>query len=255
MSDLIKLRSVTKTYGNLTALDNVSMSLSDSSPSMTAVAGESGSGKTTLARMMLGFVSPDKGEILYRDKDVATMSATEKREFRREVQPIFQDPFDVFNPFYRIDHVLTTPVKRYRLADTKAGAQALIEDALSRVGLRPQDTLGRFPHELSGGQRQRIMVARAILVKPRLIVADEPVSMVDASLRATILDELRMLNKDLGISIIYITHDLTTAYQICDNIVILYQGAVAEAGSAWGLGEAPHTGCRAAEWSVCRSPG
>jgi peptide/nickel transport system ATP-binding protein len=107
----------------------------------------------------------------------------------------------------------------------------LVEDALRRVGLRPQDTLGRFPHELSGGQRQRIMVARAVLLRPKLIMADEPVSMVDASLRATILDELRTLNRDLGISIVYITHDLTTAYQICDNIVILYRGTVAEAGS------------------------
>ncbi len=120
---------------------------------------------------------------------------------------MFQDPFDVFNPFYRIDHVLTTPVRRYGLAHSDAEARQLIEEALSRVGLRPQDTLGRFPHELSGGQRQRVMVARAVLLKPRLIVADEPVSMVDASLRATILDELRTLNRDLDISIVYITHD------------------------------------------------
>jgi peptide/nickel transport system ATP-binding protein len=147
------------------------------------------------------------------------------------MQPVFQDPFEVFNPFYRIDNVLTTPVKRFGLADTEAKAQALIEDALKRVGLRPQDTLGRFPHELSGGQRQRIMVARAVLLRPKLIVADEPVSMVDASLRATILDELRTLNRELGISIVYITHDLTTAFQICDNIVVLYRGTVAEAGA------------------------
>jgi peptide/nickel transport system ATP-binding protein len=127
--------------------------------------------------------------------------------------------------------VLTTPVKRFGLAHSEAEAQRLVEDALSRVGLRPKDTLGRFPHELSGGQRQRIMVARAVLLRPRLIIADEPVSMVDASLRATILDELKTLNRELGISILYITHDLTTAFQICENIVILYQGTVAEAGS------------------------
>jgi oligopeptide/dipeptide ABC transporter ATP-binding protein len=167
----------------------------------------------------------------YQGKNVATMSPSEKQAFRREVQPVFQDPFEVFNPFYRIDNVLRTPVKRFGLADTDAKAQALIEDALKRVGLRPQDTLGRFPHELSGGQRQRIMVARAVLLRPKVIVADEPVSMVDASLRATILDELRTLNRELGISIVYITHDLTTAFQICDNIVVLYRGAVAEAGA------------------------
>ena len=231
MSALIELKGITKTYGSFVALDDVTLTLSDSQPSMTAIAGESGSGKTTLARMMLGFIDPSRGEVRYRGKSVATMNSVERRAFRREVQPVFQDPFEVFNPFYRIDHVLTTPVKRYKLADSEAGGRALIEDALSRVGLRPKDTLGRFPHELSGGQRQRIMVARAVLLRPRLIVADEPVSMVDASLRATILDELRTLNRELGISIVYITHDLTTAFQICDNIMILYRGSVAEAGS------------------------
>ena len=230
MSALIEARGVTKRYGSFTALDDVTMTLSDSEPSMTAIAGESGSGKTTLARMMLGFIDPSEGVVEYRGKNIATMTASEKQAFRREVQPVFQDPFEVFNPFYRIDNVLTTPVKRFGLADTEAKAQALIEDALKRVGLRPQDTLGRFPHELSGGQRQRVMVARAVLLRPKMIVADEPVSMVDASLRATILDELRTLNRELGISIVYITHDLTTAFQICDNIVVLYRGSVAETG-------------------------
>jgi peptide/nickel transport system ATP-binding protein len=231
MSALIEAKGVTKRYGSFTALDDVTLTLSDSEPSMTAIAGESGSGKTTLARMMLGFIDPTEGSVEYRGKNIATMTPAEKQAFRREVQPVFQDPFEVFNPFYRIDHVLTTPVRRFGLADTEAKAQALIEDALKRVGLRPQDTLGRFPHELSGGQRQRVMVARAVLLRPKLIVADEPVSMVDASLRATILDELRTLNRELGISIVYITHDLTTAFQICDNIVVLYRGTVAEAGA------------------------
>ena len=236
MTALIELAGVTKVYGggfgpSTVALQNLSFSISDSAPSTTAVAGESGSGKTTLARMILGFIRPTLGQVLYRGKDVSAMSGAERRQFRREVQPIFQDPFDVFNPFYRVDHVLTIPVRRFGLAHSDAEARRLIEDALRRVGLRPQDTLGRFPHELSGGQRQRIMVARAVLLRPKLIMADEPVSMVDASLRATILDELRTLNRELGISIVYITHDLTTAYQICDNIMVLYQGTVAEAGS------------------------
>ena len=231
MSALIEMRGVTKNYGAFTALDNLSFSLSDDVPSTTAIAGESGSGKTTLARMILGFIKPTKGQVLYRGKDIATMSGADRKQFRREVQPIFQDPFDVFNPFYRVDHVLMVPVRRFGLASSESEARKLIEDALRRVGLRPQDTLGRFPHELSGGQRQRIMVARAVLLRPKLIMADEPVSMVDASLRATILDELRTLNRELGISIVYITHDLTTAYQICENIAILYQGTVAEAGS------------------------
>ncbi len=231
MNALIELRNVRKDFGGFTALDDISLTLSEDTASMSAVAGESGSGKTTLARILLGFIPPSRGEVVYRGKDLTRMSGAERRVFRREVQPVFQDPFDVFNPFYRVDHVLHMPLRRYRMASSAAEERAMIEDALSRVGLRPADTLGRYPHELSGGQRQRIMVARAVLLRPRIIVADEPVSMVDASLRATILDELRTLNRDLGISIVYITHDLTTAFQICDNILVLYKGEVAEAGS------------------------
>jgi oligopeptide/dipeptide ABC transporter ATP-binding protein len=125
---------------------------------------------------------------------------------------------------------LATPIECFRLAKNRRDGLALIEQALEAVGLRPEETLGRYPHQLSGGQRQRVMVARALLVKPRLIIADEPVSMVDASLRATILGSLRKLNQDFGISLIYITHDLTTAYQISQNIIVLYGGSVAEAG-------------------------
>jgi peptide/nickel transport system ATP-binding protein len=177
--------------------------------------------------------------VLFDGTDIWRMSKAEWVTFRRQVQAIFQDPFEVYNPFYRVDHVLTVPVRRYRLAETGRDARRLVEDALERVGLRPKDTLGRFPHQLSGGQRQRLMVARAVMLRPRVLIADEPVSMVDASLRATILDELRTLNRELGISIVYITHDLTTAYQICDNIVILYQGTVAEAGAVERVIRAP----------------
>src|SRR5207249_6538174 len=113
-----------------------------------------------------------------------------------------------------------TPVANFKLASSKQKGRALIEEALEAVGLRPEETLGRYPHQLSGGQRQRLMVARALIVRPRLIIADEPVSMVDASLRATILDSLRDLNERFGISLIYITHDLTTAYQLSENIIV-----------------------------------
>ena len=143
---------------------------------------------------------------------------------------MFQDPFAVFNPFYKVDHLLSVPIRRFKLAKTKAQAQARMDEALTAVGLRPEDVLGRFPHQLSGGQRQRINVARALLLKPRLLVADEPVSMVDASLRATILETLRNLQRDHGVSIIYITHDLTTAYHIAKSIIVLYRGSVMEAG-------------------------
>ena len=239
MTALVELRDVTKVFGGgflrrsqtTLALDNVSMTIPSERPSITAIAGESGSGKTTLARLLMMFVEPTSGKVSYKGQDVSLMSAADRQRFRREVQPIFQDPFEVFNPFYRVDHVLRTPVRKFKLANSEPERVRIIEEALELVGLRPGETLGRYPHQLSGGQRQRIMVARALLLRPSLIVADEPVSMVDASLRATILNSLTKLNRDLGISVLYITHDLTTAYQICDNIMILYRGSVVEAGS------------------------
>jgi peptide/nickel transport system ATP-binding protein len=239
VSALLEVRDLTKVYGGgvlkrgevTVALDHVTYSVPDDRPSITAVAGESGSGKSTLALLMMGFAEPTSGQVLYRGKDLTTMSRQERMQFRREVQPIFQDPYESFNPFYRVDHVLTTPLQRFGLARNRREQRSLVEEALERVGLRPAETLGRFPHQLSGGQRQRIGVARALLCRPRVIVADEPVSMVDASLRATILGSLQTLNRDFGISILYITHDLTTAYQISENIIVLYRGSVVEAGS------------------------
>lgn len=237
MTALLEALSVTKVFGGglfdrtaTVALEDFSLAVGGDRPSITAVVGESGSGKTTLARLLLGLATPTHGKIVYKGRDLHTMLRGELRAFRRDVQAIFQDPYEVYNPFYRVDHVLMTPVSKFRLAATKAEAQGLIEDGLKAVGLRPEETLGRFPHQLSGGQRQRVMVARALLLRPHVILADEPVSMVDASLRASILGALRKMNVERGISIIYITHDLATAYQISENIVVLYRGSVAEAG-------------------------
>jgi oligopeptide/dipeptide ABC transporter ATP-binding protein len=237
MTPLLELRDVTKTFtgGVLgrqrnVALERFSFAIDPDHPSVTAVVGESGSGKTTLARLLLGLIQPTEGEVLFKGRDLHGLSSADRRDFRHHVQAVFQDPYEVYNPFYRVDHVLTTPVRKFGLAQSKAEGQALVEDALRSVGLQPQEILGRYPHQLSGGQRQRIMVARALLLRPRLIVADEPVSMVDASLRATILGSLRKLHEELGISILYITHDLATAYQVADNILVLYRAAVAEAG-------------------------
>jgi peptide/nickel transport system ATP-binding protein len=159
------------------------------------------------------------------------LSGQESLNFRKEVQAVFQDPFAVYNPFYKVDHILEVPISKFKLAGSKQEASRMIEEALSTVGLRPQEILGRFPHQLSGGQRQRLVVARALLLRPSLLIADEPVSMVDASLRATILGNLQKLNQEFGISIIYITHDLATGFQISHNMIVLYHGAVAEAGA------------------------
>src|SRR6516165_4606619 len=221
------------------ALAGLSLAIHAEKPSIIAVVGESGSGKTTLARLLLGLAEPTGGEVRYRGSDLRKLKREGWRAFRRDVQAVFQDPYGAYNPFYRVDHVLTIPVRRFRLAASRAQAKELIGEVLRAVGLRPEEILGRFPHQLSGGQRQRVMVARALLLKPKLIVADEPVSMVDASLRATILGSLRKLNQERGISIIYITHDLATAYQVADNIIVLYRAAVAEAGDVERVVKAP----------------
>jgi peptide/nickel transport system ATP-binding protein len=233
---ILEIDSVTKIFrrrggGEVIAVDNATFTIDEARSSMVAVAGESGSGKTTLALLMMGQHEPTRGVVRYRGQDLAKMTREEKSQLRREIQPIYQDPYGAYNPYYRVDHVLEMPIKRFKLADGKEEAERLIGEALDLVGLRSGETLGRYPFELSGGQRQRLMVARALICRPQVIMADEPVSMVDASLRATILSSLQELNRRFGIFVVYITHDLTTAYQICDNILIMYSGAVVEAGS------------------------
>jgi oligopeptide/dipeptide ABC transporter ATP-binding protein len=240
MAALLEARNLRKVYKKSTgffsppdenvALNDFSFRISGEEPMFIAIAGESGSGKTTLAQMLLGFTRPSGGQVLYRGQDIHKLSGDQTMAFRQEVQAVFQDPFAVYNPFYKIDHILHTPIRKFKLAQSNGQAQAMILEALAAVGLRPEDTLGRYPHQLSGGQRQRITVARTLLLRPKLVIADEPVSMVDASLRATILETMYNVHKEFGISFVYITHDLTTAYQVSDSIVILYRGIVAEAG-------------------------
>ena len=234
---LLEAQNVTKVFESgllgkrrMVAVDDISLAINEEKPTITAIAGESGSGKTTLARLLLGVIQPSSGSIRFRGQDLAQMDSRTRREFRRQVQAIFQDPYEAYNPFYKIDQVLTIPVRKFQLASSRQEEQKRIEESLQRAGLRPEETLGRYPHQLSGGQRQRIMVARALLLNPKVILADEPVSMVDASLRATILESLMTLKRELGISLVYITHDLTTAYQISKDIYILYRGSVAEVG-------------------------
>jgi peptide/nickel transport system ATP-binding protein len=245
MGSLIEAADVSKRFAgglgreSTLALAGLSLAIHAEKPSIIAVVGESGSGKTTLARLLLGLTEPSGGSIRYQGSDLRKLTRGERLAFRRDVQAVFQDPYGVYNPFYRVDHVLTTPVRRFRLAASRAQARELIGETLRVVGLQPEEILGRFPHQLSGGQRQRVMVARALLLKPKLIVADEPVSMVDASLRATILGSLRKLTDEHGISILYITHDLATAYQVSDTILVLYRAHVAEAGKVELVVKAP----------------
>ncbi len=236
---LLELDAVGKSYGAVAALQPLSLRIEEDRAPIIAVAGESGSGKTTLASLLLGFTGPTTGTIRYRGQDLARLDGATRKQFRREIQAVFQDPFAVYNPFYRVDHALTEPLRLFGLARSRDEARTMMEAACTSVGLNPADTLGRFPHQLSGGQRQRLMVARALLLRPKLLIADEPVSMIDASLRALVLGSLRALNADLAIPIIYITHDLTTAYHIADTIMVLYRGSVVEAGDAATVIQSP----------------
>ncbi len=244
---LMEIKNATKIYGGATlgsksqtvALQDFNLTIDEQPAAITTIAGESGSGKTTLANVVLGFIHLTSGQILYKGNDVSTLKGPKLLEYRREVQAVFQDPYEVYNPFYRVKHIFDMVINRFSLARNKQDARAVVEAALKVVGLRGEEVLEKYPHQLSGGQRQRMMVARAYLLKPRLIVADEPVSMVDASLRAMILDIMLRLRDEHNISFLYITHDLSTAYQIGNRIYILYQGSIAEKGDTGKVIEYP----------------
>ncbi len=247
---LLAIRNATKIYSSgggfmskkkeTVALQNYNLTIDARPATITTIAGESGSGKTTLANLVLGFTTLSSGQILYEGQDLSTMNPEQLLDYRRNVQAVFQDPFGVYNPFYRIEHVFNLVMKHFRLADNNSEARDMIEEALNVVGLLGEEVLRKYPHQLSGGQRQRIMMARAYLIKPKLIVADEPVSMVDASLRAAILELMLRLKHDYNISFLYITHDLSTAYQVGDQIYILYQGSTAERGLTTEVIDRPH---------------
>jgi len=227
---LMEFRGVTKRYGQVTAVHPMSFQLDGEVPKIISIVGQSGSGKSTMGSLMLGFNPPTEGQVMFEGQDISKMSAAQSLEFRKNVQAVFQDPYGCFNPFYRVDHALKFPFKQFGLAKSEAHTQTAMEEACEAVGLDPSLILRRYPHQLSGGQRQRLIVARALMLSPKLLIADEPVSMVDASLRATILKNIYDLKDRYGISILYITHDLATAYHVSDYVMVLYHGRVVEAG-------------------------
>ncbi|HZW32399.1 MAG TPA: ABC transporter ATP-binding protein [Isosphaeraceae bacterium] len=210
------------------AVDGVSFSLSAERHEILTLAGESGSGKTTLARMILGLIPPTGGRLLFRGRDVTRLSDAERRTwFRREVQAVFQDPYATFNPLRRVESYLYETAVNFQVA-RRAEADEPIERALNAVGLSLKEVRGRYPSELSGGQLQRIAIARALITGPSLLVADEPVSMLDASLRMAIVNLFRELKGRQ--SLIYITHDLATAYYASDRVAIMLRGWIVELG-------------------------
>ena len=237
---LLEVRDLVRTYtrGGLLAgehfraVDGVSFRLDADRPEIFTIVGESGSGKTTLARIILAMVTPSEGSIRFRGIDVAHIHRRRARlEFMRQVQPIFQNPFEAFNPLKRVDRYLLMTARRFTGARGRE-TESAADQALRDVGLSLAEVKGRFPHELSGGQLQRVAVARALISRPALIVADEPVSMVDASLRMSIVNLFKVLRDQHKVSILYITHDLGTAYYISDRILIMHKGRAVESGDA-----------------------
>jgi peptide/nickel transport system ATP-binding protein len=237
MAPLLELDDVSRVYTSggllgrrrVRAVDGVSFSVAVDRPEIFAIIGESGSGKTTLARMILNIVPLSTGSIRFRGTSLRHGWRRRARlDFMRQVQPVLQNPFDAFNPLKRVDRYLFMTARRFASGDPEQRA----DEALRQVGLSLAEVHRRFPHELSGGQLQRIAIARALISAPALIVADEPVSMVDASLRMSIVTLFGLLRDQLGVSIIYITHDLATAYTISDRIIIMRDGRVVESGAA-----------------------
>ncbi len=238
---LLELDTVSKFFpiggffsrAKMTAVNEVSFALEAGRPEIFTIVGESGSGKSTLAKMILGSETSDRGTIRFEGSDIAGIRSRSAREaFMTRVQPVFQNPFEAFNPLTRIDEYLFATAHRFKGAKGRLEREALVDEALQRVGLSLAEIRGRYSHELSGGQLQRVAIARALIPEPKLIIADEPVSMVDASLRMSIVNLFRELRDTLKVSIIYITHDLATAYYIADRVIIMRKGAVVESGDA-----------------------
>jgi peptide/nickel transport system ATP-binding protein len=211
------------------AVDGVSLTVEEGSVSV--LVGESGSGKTTLGKLSLRIYLPTAGQISFKGRDISRLQGEELKEFRRSAQMVYQDPMAALNPRVKIGDAVAEPL-RFHGIGTKAEQRARVLKMMERVGFDPaEEFFDRFPHELSGGQRQRVVIARALILGPKLLVADEPVAMLDVSIRAQILKLLLELKKEMNLTLLIITHDLAIAKYFADNVAIMYLGQISEYGS------------------------
>lgn len=232
----IRLDDITQVFpGRLgtrvVAVDHVSMELEADTPRIASLVGASGSGKSTIARILLGLQRPTSGSVTYRGRNIAKLSGRQYAEFRRDVQPVFQDPYAIFNPFYRIDRMFWKAIKKFKLARGHAAGLRKIEESLAAVHLSPGDVLGRYAHQLSGGQRQRLMLARIHMLQPSFVIADEPVSMLDAQIRRHFLDIMIEFQRDFGMTTLFITHDLSTVAYVGGDMMTIFKGQIVETGT------------------------
>ena len=228
-------KGVTKVFGYgakaNTAVDHVDFEFHEGE--LVSIVGESGSGKTTLSKMLLGLLSVTDGEIYFQGKKRDISTRAKKKEYWNGIQAIFQDPFSSFNVFSKIDTVLLNCIHmRGGKHLSKEKKIEMMTEACSFVNLKYAELTNKYPFELSGGQMQRLMIARIFLLKPKILLADEPTSMIDACSRATILDMLMQLRDEIGMTIIFITHDIGLAYYISDSVYIMERGKFVESGSA-----------------------
>jgi len=213
------------------AVDGVSLEVA--SGETLGLVGESGSGKTTLGRAMLRLVQPTGGRVEFEGRDITGLNERELRPLRRRMQPVFQDPHAALNPAMTIGDAVAHPLLIQKLAPDREAARGRAAAMLERVGITPAATfLDRFPEDLSGGQKQRVVLARALVTGPSLVVADEPVAMLDMSVRALVLELMAGLRRELGLTYVFITHDLATARLLCDRVAVMYLGKVVEVGPA-----------------------
>ncbi len=225
---LLAVENLTRSFGTalnpVLAVNKVNFQLEPGE--IMAIVGESGSGKSTLARLILRLLPISSGKIQFEGK---TLSSSDTRNYWRKVQAVFQDPFAAFNQFYSVRGVLTQAA-RLVVGLSSVEREKRMTDALSSVGLDPIEMLDKTPYQLSGGQKQRVMIARALMLQPKLLIADEPTSMLDASLRVSILNLLKDLRDKYGMSILFITHDIGQAYYVSDRLLVMYQGELVEQG-------------------------
>jgi peptide/nickel transport system ATP-binding protein len=226
---------LTKVFGfgrtKTLAVDHVDMNLYEGE--VVSIVGESGSGKTTLAKILLGLINETEGEIYFQGVKRDISSHRKRQEYWKNIQAIFQDPFSSYNIFNKIDSVLLDCIRMRGGGNLPREKKIeLMSEACAFVNLKFEELTNKYPFELSGGQMQRLMIARIFLLKPKILIADEPTSMIDACSRATILDELMQLRNAIGMTIIFITHDIGLAYYVSDNVFIMERGRFVESGSA-----------------------
>ena len=217
------------------ALNNVSLSIKKGET--LAIVGESGSGKSTLARCLLQLLSLDQGELFFKGKNLTALDVKDKKYLKRHIQMVFQDPYASLNPRMKIAEILEEGLLIHDLGD-KFSRDKKMRDMIKKVGLEVSD-LNKYPHQFSGGQRQRIGIARALIVEPELVICDEPVSALDVSIQAQILLLLKDLQKELGLSYLFISHDLRVVRHMADSIAVMHQGKIVEQGSIKGIYEKP----------------